>query len=76
MDNPLMSNSERRTRPLPISTEEFDRKAEAGEDIDAYIDWDSGVMVAPGEMPPGMKLSPEKEAAEKARLESVPENAP
>ena len=36
-------------RPVPISTEEFDRKVEAGEDIDDHLDWENAVTVRPGE---------------------------
>ena len=36
-------------RPISISTEEFDRKVEAGEDIDDYLDWENAVAVMPGE---------------------------
>jgi hypothetical protein len=43
--------------PIPISTEEFDRKVEAGEDLDEHIDWEKAVMVAPDELSPGQKLS-------------------
>ena len=43
--------------PRPISAEEFDAMFDAGEDVSAYIDWDKGVMVEPGELSPGQKLS-------------------
>ena len=33
--------------PPPITAEEFDRRFDAGEDISAYIDWDSTEMVEP-----------------------------
>ena len=42
---------------MPISTEEFDAKFDAGEDISPYLDWDKGVLVEPGELSPGQKLA-------------------
>ena len=42
---------------MSITAEEFDAKFDAGEDISDYIDWDSGVMVMPGELSPGQKRS-------------------
>lgn len=58
-----MSDIEKRAakRPLPISAEEFDRRAENGEDLDEYFDWDKGVLVAPGELSPGQLLSIQQE---------------
>lgn len=47
-----------RHQPLPpISAEEFDAKFDAGEDVSGYFDWDKAVMVEPGELSPGQKLS-------------------
>ena len=43
--------------PPPITAEEFDRRAEAGEDLDEYFDWENAVTVAPGEMSPGQIAS-------------------
>ena len=40
-----------------ISAEEFDAKFDAGEDMSDYVDWENGVMVQPGELSPGQKLS-------------------
>ena len=42
---------------MPISTEEFDRKIEAGENIDDHLDWSNVVEIMPRE------LSPEQKAA-------------
>ncbi len=36
-----------RTLPLPINAEEVDRKAEAGEDINDYLDWDKMEVLEP-----------------------------
>ena len=41
----------------PISAEELDAKFDAGEDVSGYFDWDKAVMVEPGELSPGQKLS-------------------
>ena len=46
-----------RSKLIPITAEEFDRRAEAGEDLDEYIDWESVVSVEPGELTPGQKDS-------------------
>lgn len=52
-------------RPIPITTDEFDRKVEAGEDIDDHIDWSSMVLVQPGELSPGEKLSLQQASIDK-----------
>lgn len=49
-------------RPPPITVEEFDRKVEAGEDIDDYVDWENGVTIWPGELAPGQEPSAETTA--------------
>ena len=54
---PESSDKRAAERPLSITAEEFDAKFDAGEDISDYIDWDSGVMVMPGELSPGQKRS-------------------
>ena len=54
---PESSDKQAAGRPLSITAEEFDAKFDAGEDISDYIDWDSGVMVMPGELSPGQKRS-------------------
>ncbi len=46
-----------RNKPAPITAEEFDRRAEAGEDLNEYFDWDNAVTVEPGELSPGQKDS-------------------
>ncbi len=52
------SLEDNRHHPLPpISAEEFDAKFDAGEDVSGYFDWDKAVMVEPGELSPGQKLS-------------------
>lgn len=53
-----MSESEERwnKRPVPITVEEFDRKVEAGEDIDEHIDWSSFVDIMPGELSPQQQV--------------------
>ena len=56
MNNDSDPNDEPKTLQ-PISAEEFDAMFDAGDDVSAYIDWDKGVMVAPGELSPGQKLS-------------------
>jgi hypothetical protein len=33
-----------------ISSEEFDRKFDAGDDIDDYIDWDSAKKIKPDQL--------------------------
>ena len=50
-------NRHPRSKPVSISVEEFDRRAEEGEDLDEYFDWGNGVAVAPGELSPGQKES-------------------
>lgn len=35
------------TFPLPITVEEFDRKAEAGEDLNDYFDWENAEVLEP-----------------------------
>ncbi len=50
-------NRQPRNKPESITAEEFDRRAEAGEDLDEYFDWDNAVMVEPGQLPPGLKDS-------------------
>ena len=59
--NMIPESSDKRAagRPVSITAEEFDAKFDAGEDISDYIDWDSGVMVMPGELSPGQKRSME-----------------
>ena len=46
-----------RSKPAPITAEEFDRRAEAGEDLDEYFDWENAVVVEPGELSPGQRNS-------------------
>ena len=48
-------NRQPRSKPAPITTEEFDRRAEAGDDLDEYFDWENAVE--PGELSPGQKDS-------------------
>ncbi len=55
-------------RPIPITTEEFDRKVEAGEDIDDHIDWSSMVLVHPGQLSPGEKLSLQQASIDKNKV--------
>ena len=43
--------------PPSITAEEFDAKFDAGEDVSEYFDWNTAVMVQPGELSPGQKLS-------------------
>lgn len=57
-----MRDSKDHKIPLPITTEEFDRKAEAGEDIDDYLDWENVVTILPGELAPGQEPSAETTA--------------
>ena len=42
--------NQRPDRPVPISTREFDRKVEAGEEIDDHPDWGSAETLVPGEL--------------------------
>lgn len=36
-----------RTFPRPITVEEFDRRAEAGEDLNDYLDWEKAEVIEP-----------------------------
>ena len=57
MNNDSTRKDESKVPVKAINAEEFDAMFDAGEDVSAYIDWDKGVMVAPGELSPGQKLS-------------------
>ena len=57
MNNDSDPNGEPETPARPVSAEEFDALFDAGEDVSAYVQWDKGVMVAPGELSPGQKES-------------------
>ena len=47
----------RHERPIPISTAEFDRKVEAGEDINDHLDWDNAVAIEAGQFAPEIVAS-------------------
>ena len=75
MNNDFDPSDKPKAPPQPISAEEFDAMFDAGEDVSAYIDWDKGAMVAPGELSPGQKLSMQMLAAsrgaEKVKFQAV-----
>ena len=57
IDMSIPENRQPRSKPAPITAEEFDRRTEEGEDLDEYFDWQNAVTVMPGELTPGQKAS-------------------
>ena len=66
-------NGQISSQPVPITATAFDRKVEAGEDMDDYLHWDGAVMVEPGELSPGQKLFMQ---ADTQRIEPADGNSP
>ena len=67
----------RHERPIPISTAEFDRKVEAGEDIDEHLDWDNAIAVEAGQFTPEMVASlrgfaPDGESSASEQMAAAP----
>lgn len=66
MEKLPVSREPRLVESPKITAAEFDAKFDAGEDISEYIDWDTAVVVGPGELSPGHQSSMQAEAQQTA----------
>lgn len=57
-----MKRTSKKKKVTPITTEEFDRKFEAGEDIDDYVDWEHPVKKVNVDFPMWMVKALDEEA--------------